>query len=37
LNEKLGRRIFRVRSTDFKRDDVRELVEEAVEKVIEFA
>jgi len=37
LNEKLGRRVFRVRSTDLKRDDVRELVEEAVEKVIEFA
>jgi len=37
LNEKLGRRIFRVRSTDLKRDDVRELIEKAVEKVIEFA
>jgi len=37
LNEKLGKRIFRVRSTDLKRDDVKELVEEAVEKVIKFA
>ena len=37
LNEKLGKRVFRVRSIDFKHDDVRELVEEAVEKVIEFA
>jgi len=37
LNEKLGMRVFRVRSTDLKHDDVRELVEEAVEKVIEFA
>jgi len=37
LNEKLGKRVFRVRSTDLKRHDVRGLVEEAVEKVIEFA
>jgi len=37
LNEKLGKRVFRVRSTDLKHDDVRELVEEAVKKVIEFA
>ena len=37
LNEKLGKRVFRVRPTDLKHDDVRELVEEAVEKVIEFA
>ena len=37
LNERLGKRVFRVRSTDLKHDDVRELVEEAVEKVIEFA
>ena len=29
-------RVFGVRSTDLRRDDVRELVEEAVEKVIEF-
>jgi len=37
LNEKLGKRIFRIRSTDLKRDDVKELIEEAVEKVIKFA
>jgi len=37
LNERLGRRIFKVRSTKLKHDDVRELVEEAVEKVAEFA
>ena len=37
LNEKLGKRIFRVRSTDLKCDDVKELIGEAVEKVIEFA
>ncbi len=37
LNEKLGKRIFRVRSTDLKRDDVKELIGEAVEKAIKFA
>jgi len=37
LNEKLGKRIFRVRSTNLKRDDVKKLIGEAVEKVIEFA
>jgi len=37
LNEKLGKRIFRVRSTDLKCDDVKELIGEVVEKVIEFA
>ncbi|MHA1644645.1 MAG: hypothetical protein ACTSV0_06390 [Candidatus Freyarchaeota archaeon] len=37
LNERIGKRVFRVRSTDLKRDDVRELIEEAAEKVMEFA
>ncbi len=37
LNEKLGRRVFRVRSTDLEREDIRELIEEAAEKVVEFA
>ena len=32
LNERLGKRVFRVRSTDLRRDDVRELIEKAVEK-----
>ena len=36
LNEKLRRQVFRVRSTDLKRDDVKELIGEAVEKVIKF-
>ena len=37
LNGKLRRQVFKVRSTDLKRDDVKELIEKAVEKVIEFA
>jgi len=36
LNGKLRRQVFRVRSTDLKRDDVKELIEEAIEKVIKF-
>jgi len=37
LNRKLGRQIFKVKPTSLKHDDIRELVNEAVEKVIEFA
>ena len=37
LNERLGRRIFKVRSTKLRHDDIKELIEEAVEKVVEFA
>ncbi len=37
LNEKMGEQIFEVRSTDLKRVDVKELIDEAIEKVVEFA
>ncbi len=37
LNERLGKRVFRVRSTSLRREDVGELVDEAVEEVVEFA
>jgi len=37
FNEKTGKMVCDVRSTKLRRDDVRELVEEAVEKVTEFA
>jgi len=37
LNEQLGMRVFMVRSTDLKCEDVRELIEEAVERVVTFA
>lgn len=37
LNGSLGRKIFRVRSTELRHDDIKELIEEAVEKVVEFA
>jgi hypothetical protein len=33
----MERKMFDVRATRLERDDVRELVEEAVEKVMEFA
>lgn len=36
FNERLGKRLFNVRSREFS-DDVKELVEEAVEKVLDFA
>jgi len=37
LNEKIGERIFKVRHTHLEHNDIKELVEEAVEKVAEFA
>lgn len=37
FNEQLGKRVFKVRATDLNQDDVKELIEEAVEKVMEFA
>ncbi|MBE0513220.1 hypothetical protein IBX38_09235 [Candidatus Bathyarchaeota archaeon] len=37
FNEYLGERTFNVRDTRLDREDVKELVEEAVEKVVEFA
>jgi hypothetical protein len=37
FNERMERKMFDVRATRLERDDVRELVEEAVEKVMEFA
>ncbi len=37
FNERSGRKLFDVRDRDFRNDDVKELVEEAVEKVLEFA
>jgi len=37
FNERMERKMFNVRATRLERDDVRELVEEAVEKVMEFA
>jgi hypothetical protein len=37
FNEKMGGKIFDVKTTSLEQDDVRELVDEAVEKVMEFA
>jgi len=37
LNEHLGRRIFKIKPTEIKQMDIKELVKEAVEKVIEHA
>jgi len=37
FNKHVGKNTFKARSRDMKREDVRELVEEAVEKVAEFA
>jgi len=37
FNERLGKKIFDVRITELEQGDVKELVEEAVEKVMEFA
>jgi hypothetical protein len=37
FNEHIGKRVFNVKSTMLEQDDVKELVEEAVEKVMEFA
>ena len=37
INEHLGREIFKFKAVEIKQDDVRELVNEAVEKVVEFA
>lgn len=36
-NKKLSRKNFKIKSIKLKRDDVRELMEEDVEKVVEFA
>jgi hypothetical protein len=37
FNEHFGREVFKFKAAEVKQDDVRELVDEAVEKVIEFA
>jgi hypothetical protein len=37
FNQHLGKKIFNVKATGLKQEDVKELVEEAVEKVMEFA
>jgi len=37
FNENLGRKIFNVRNTRVSRPDIRELIDESVEKVVEFA
>lgn len=37
INTRLGKRVFNVRGTRLRQEDIRELVEEAVEKVVEFA
>jgi hypothetical protein len=37
FNEHFGREIFKLRAVEIKQDDVRELVSEAVGKVVEFA
>ena len=37
FNEQTGRKVFNVKATRLEQDDVKELVEEAVEKVMEFA
>jgi len=37
INTRLGERLFDVRSTSLRQEDIRELIEEAVEKAVEFA
>jgi hypothetical protein len=37
FNEQMQRKVFHVKATRLEQDDVKELVEEAVEKVMEFA
>jgi hypothetical protein len=36
LNDFMGREVFKFKSADISRDDVRELVDEAVGRVVEF-
>ena len=37
FNEYFGREVFKLKAAEVKQDDIKELVDEAVEKVIEFA
>lgn len=37
FNEGLGEKIFKIRRTEVKNESIRELIEEAADKVIEFA
>jgi hypothetical protein len=37
FNEHFGRKIFRVKAVEIKQEEIRELVSEAVERVVEFA
>jgi hypothetical protein len=37
FNERLGREVFKIKAAEIEQTDVRELVDEAVEKVVEFA
>jgi hypothetical protein len=37
FNEHFGREVFKLKAAEVKQDDIKELVDEAVEKVIEFA